>query len=176
MRECRRFFPETSIYMCTGGMEEPEHGSSFTGQAKAAARNQGGIRLTNEGNNFYDNYYLTAHMYSACRFYGAYMGLEPVGPMLPSGVTARTFGTIAYGNRQIFHYYGNLVRDGKPTGAALSVKKYAPLVRERRRILKRRFSGPLTNPCWKGFLFRRISKPRFPLCGNIMRSVCLVKN
>lgn len=150
MRECRKYFPETPIYLCTGGMEEPEHGSSFAGQAKVAAVYRGGIRLTNEGNNFYDNYHLTAHMYAACRFYGAYMGLEPVGPMLPRGVIARTFGTIAYGNRQIFHYYGNLVRDGKATGAAESIKKYAPLIGERKPEITAAFFWPLDQAALEG--------------------------
>ena len=150
MQECRRYFPETPVYLCTGGMEEPEHGSSFAGQAKAAAKYKGGIRLTNEGNNFYDNFYLTAHMYSACRFYGAYMGLEPVGPMLPQGVVARTFGSVAYGNRQIFHYYGNLVKDGKPTGAAESVKKYASLIGERETETAVAFFWPLDQSTIEG--------------------------
>ncbi|MGE5549487.1 MAG: family 14 glycosylhydrolase [Bacteroidota bacterium] len=145
MRECRKYFPATPIYLCTGGMEEPEHGSSFAGQAKAAAAFEGGIRLTNEGNDFYDNYYLTAHMYAACRHYGAYLGLEPVGPMLPQGVTTRTFGSIAHGNRQIFHYYGNLA-----AGAAESVRKSAALIGERKPEITVAFFWPLDQAALEG--------------------------
>ena len=125
MAECRRCFPGIPSYLCTGGSEEPEHGSLFTGQAKVSANHGGGIRLTNEGNKFYDNFYLTAYTWSACRHYGAYYGLEPVGPITKRGVRERVFGSIAYGNRQIFHYYGNIF-DGNndPMPAASALKDY----------------------------------------------------
>lgn len=108
MAECRKYFPGLPIYLCTGGSEEPEHGSLFADQAKIAARHGGGIRLTNEGNKFYENFRNTAHMAAACRFYGAYLGLEPVGPMTEKGVMVRCFGALAFGTRQIFHYFGNV--------------------------------------------------------------------
>ncbi|NLG24257.1 MAG: family 14 glycosylhydrolase, partial [Clostridiales bacterium] len=131
MRECRRIFPDTPVYMCTGGSEEPWLGADFAEQARASARHGGGIRLTNETNTFSLNYYSTAHTVSACKHYGAYMGLEPVGPIIPKGVTTRMFGSAAYGNRQIFHYYGNLVgKDGSLAGAERALR-YAPLIRER---------------------------------------------
>jgi hypothetical protein len=132
MQECRRLFPDLPVYLCTGGMEEPEHGSSFASQARIAAKHQGGIRLTNEANRFYHNFTITAYAWSACRFYGAYLGLEPVGPMTERGVRARVFGSIAYGNRQIFHYYGNVMgEDAKPLPAAAALKDYLPLAGER---------------------------------------------
>jgi len=132
MAECRKFFPETSVYMCTGGIESPEHASSFSDQAKVCAKHQGGIRLTNEGNKFYDNFFITAYCKSACDYYGAYFGLEPVGPMIDKGVVARIFGSAAYGNRQIFHYFNNLFESGaKPRPAASSVKQYIDLIQER---------------------------------------------
>lgn len=129
LAQCRKAFPDTPIYLCTGGMEEPEHASLFSGQAKAAAKYDSGLRLTNEGNQFYDNYFLTAYARSACDFYGAYLGLEPVGPMTANGVVARMFGSAAYGNRQIFHYYGNLFKPGD-SSAANAVKEYARLIQE----------------------------------------------
>ena len=129
MRECRRIFGDIPVYMCTGGDGEPYLGADFSQQARASAAYGGGIRLTNEGNLFSENYIDTVHCASACRFYGAYMGLEPVGPMRPYGVTARIFGTAAYGNRQIFHYYGNLF-DWNGEGA-VRAKKYLGLLGER---------------------------------------------
>ncbi len=129
MRECRRIFVDIPVYMCTGGDGEPYLGADFSEQARASAKYGGGIRLTNEGNLFSENYIDTVHCASACRFYGAYMGLEPVGPMRPYGVTARIFGTAAYGNRQIFHYYGNLF-DWNGEGAERA-KKYLGLLGER---------------------------------------------
>ena len=108
MKECRRIFPAISAYMCTGGADdEITSGALFAAQAKAAAKHGGGIRLTNEVNKFYENFRLTAHTHAACNFYGAYLGLEPVGPITAEGVRTRNFGSAAYGNRQMFHYYGN---------------------------------------------------------------------
>jgi len=121
MAECRRCFPGIPVYLCTGGSEEPEHGSLFAEQARVAARHGGGIRLTNEGNKFYENFRNTAHMAAACRLYGAYLGLEPVGPMTERGVRARCFGSLAYGTRQIFHYFGNVFDGGlRPRPGALA--------------------------------------------------------
>lgn len=137
MAECRRYFPNIPAYLCTGGSEEPEHGSLFAAQAKICANNSSGIRLTNEGNKFYDNYYLTAYMWSACRYYGAYYGLEPVGPITKRGVRERVFGSIAYGNRQIFHYYGNVIdANNDPLPAAEALKDYLKLGGEREYIPK----------------------------------------
>ncbi|MCL2352555.1 MAG: beta-galactosidase [Firmicutes bacterium] len=110
MAACRKFFPDTPVYMCTGGQEEPEHASSFSAQAKACARHGGGVRLTNECNRFFENFFTTSYTHSACEFYGAYLGLEPVGPLTPEGVAARMFGSGAYGNRQIFFYYNNIFK------------------------------------------------------------------
>ena len=128
MGECRRIFGDVPVYMCTGGDEEPFLGADLAEQAKVCAKHGGGLRLTNEGNDFYENFDCTAHCVSACNYYGAYMGLEPVGPMWTYGVTARIFGSAAYGNRQIFHYYGNLFDDRQ---GSERVKKYLDLIKER---------------------------------------------
>lgn len=128
----KKVFKEVPVYLCTGGIEEPEHASSFAEQAKVAAKNGCGIRLTNEGNNFFENFYLTIHMQSACEQYGAFLGLEPVGPILPEGVAVRTYGSAAYGDVQIFHYYGNLHGQEDGRNAGTIVKKYEDLIGERR--------------------------------------------
>lgn len=108
MMECRRLFPQIPAYMCTGGADdEITSGALFAAQAKVAAKHGGGIRLTNEVNKFYENFRLTAHTHAACNFYGAYLGLEPVGPITPEGIRTRNFGSAVYGNRQMFHYYHN---------------------------------------------------------------------
>ncbi|WP_312370414.1 family 14 glycosylhydrolase [Lachnoclostridium sp.] len=131
LKECRRIFPNTPVYLCTGGTEEPEHGASFSSQAKIAAKYQCGLRLTNEGNKFYDNFVWTAFTKSACEFYGAYLGLEPVGPVTNKGVATRIFSSAAFGNRQIFHYYTNLFDDdNNPLPAAGISKKYSGLIAE----------------------------------------------
>ena len=143
LKTAKKVFDKVPIYLCTGGIEEPEHASSFAEQAKVAAKNNCGIRLTNEGNNFFENFYLTIHMQSACEYYGAFLGLEPVGPILPEGVAVRTYGSIAYGDIQIFHYYGNLYdqKDGRNAGAI--VKKYQDLLGERKTDRKITFFWPI---------------------------------
>jgi len=48
------------------------------------------------------------------------------------GVRARMFGSAAYGNRQIFHYYNNLFgKDHQPLPAAAAVREHAHLIGER---------------------------------------------
>lgn len=125
MARCRLFFPKLPLYLCTGGYEDPRHGSNFADQAKACAKYGSGIRLTNETNRFTDNFAGTAHCVSACRFYGAGVGLEPVGPITTEGATARVFGSLAYANPQIFHYYGNVFEaDATPKPAAKVLSDY----------------------------------------------------
>ena len=133
MAECRRLFPGVPAYLCTGGTDDDARmGVLFSAQAKAAARHGGGIRLTNEINKFYDNFRLTAHTHAACSFYGAYLGLEPVGPITEKGLRTRMFGSAAFGNRQMFHYYGNLFdQENRPLASAEGVRRYAPLLGER---------------------------------------------
>jgi hypothetical protein len=148
MAACRKHFPDTPIYMCTGGNEEPEHASLFSAQAKVCAKYNGGLRLTNEANRFFENFYLTSYTHSACEFYGAYLGLEPVGPMTAEGVTARMFGSAAYGNRQIFYYYNNIYnREAKPgepihDDRTRRFEQYLPLLGERRTECELAFFWP----------------------------------
>lgn len=133
LQECRRIFPQLPVYLCTGGNEDPEHGSSFSSQAKVAAKYKCGLRLTNEGNKFYENFYWTALTKSACDYYGAYLGLEPVGPVTKKGVATRIFSSAAFGNRQIFHYYSNLFdEENQSLPAALVSKQYSNLISEDR--------------------------------------------
>ncbi|MBQ7257511.1 MAG: beta-galactosidase [Abditibacteriota bacterium] len=106
MGECRRIFgADMSLYLCTGGCEQPYHGSDFAAQARVCAKHGAGLRLTNEVNKFYENFAWTVHPWSACNYYGAYYGLEPVGLITPRGYRERLFGTMAYGNNE-FHTYG----------------------------------------------------------------------
>jgi hypothetical protein len=131
MQQCQEIFPGVPAYLCTGGSDdETTSGALFADQAKAAAKYGGGIRLTNEGNRFTYNFPITAPTHAACAFYGAYYGLEPVGPMTELGVLTRTFGSAAFGNRQIFHYYGNVFdrKDHRSSPAAQVVGKYASLI------------------------------------------------
>lgn len=133
--ECRAAFPDIPLYMCTGGNEEPQHASDFAAQAKVCAKHGAGLRLTNECNRFFDNYFLTAYTHAACEQYGAYLGLEPVGGLTPEGVCGRMFGSAVYGNRQMMYYYGNVFQQPNEQGSIYnacteSFMKYLPLLRE----------------------------------------------
>ena len=110
MAECRRVFPGLPVYLCTGGADdEVTSGALFAAQAKVAAKHGGGIRLTNEGvTSSIAIFLLTAPAHAACHFYGSYLGLEPVGPITEAGIRNRIFGSAAFGNRQMFHYYNNV--------------------------------------------------------------------
>ena len=133
MAACRRAFPEAPIYLCTGGADdEATSGAHFAQQARIAAKYGGGLRLTNEGNTFSYNYPLTSHTHAACEWYGAYLGLEPVGAVTREGVRSRVFGSAAMGNRQIFHYYRNLFdhHTHEPLPAAGILLEHPGLIRE----------------------------------------------
>lgn len=150
MKTCRQFFPAMPVYLCTGGVEEPEQASSFSSQARIAARHGGGIRLTNEGNKFYDNFFQTAYTRSACDWYGASLGLEPVGPMTDKGVTARIFGSADYGNPQMFHYYNNLFDGVTPRSAANALRRYLPLLQKHPLEPSVAFFWPGCTAAWNG--------------------------
>jgi hypothetical protein len=117
MSAAREFFPNTEIYLCTGGDMSPEHGSDFSAQAKIAAKYGGGIRITNESSSFPHNVRLTRLVGSACRFYGAYFGHEPASAVTPVGMLGRLFNAVASGSRQLFLYHTpELIglKEGKP--------------------------------------------------------------
>jgi hypothetical protein len=113
----RTLFPNTEIYLCTGGDMAPEHGSDFSAQAKAAAKYGAGIRITNEASSFPQNVALTRLVGSACRYYGAYFGHEPASAVTPVGMLGRMFNAATSGARQLFLYSTpELIteREGKP--------------------------------------------------------------
>jgi len=104
MAAARACFPDTEIYLCTGGDMTPEHGSDFSAQAEVAAKYGGGVRITNEASSFPHNVRLTRLVGSACRFYGAYFGHEPASAVTPVGMLGRLFNALTSGARQLFLY------------------------------------------------------------------------
>ena len=154
MAECRRIFPAIPAYLCTGGADDDTAiGALYAAQAKAAAKHGGGIRLTNEVNKFYENFRLTAHTHAACSFYGAYLGLEPVGPITEQGVRARMFGSAAYGNRQIFHYFKNAFgSDNLPLPAAGAIRECVPILQEQKVERGIGFFWPVDQALLEGFM------------------------
>jgi hypothetical protein len=104
LRITREIFPETEIYLATGGDMAPEHGSDFSAQAKVAARYGAGIRITNEASSFPMNIRYTRMVDSAVRFYGTYAGHEPAATVTPAGMLGRIFNAVTGGAQQLFFY------------------------------------------------------------------------
>lgn len=137
MEESRRCFPETPLYLCTGGIEDPRQASDFAAQVKVCAKYNAGVRLTNEESRFCNNFFLTSLTHAACEQYGAYLGLEPASYVSHYGVGSRMFGSAVYGNRQMMFYYYNLFCNPEENGSILTEKserftEYLPLLNERK--------------------------------------------
>lgn len=108
MAATREAFPDTLIYLCTGGHAPPSHGSHFGEQARISAMYRGGVRITNEASDYPQNFWLTRWVASAGTFYGAPYSFEPAGPVDVNGITRRIFGATASSARGLFEYYPNV--------------------------------------------------------------------
>jgi hypothetical protein len=109
MAATRKHFPNTEIYLCTGGDAPPAHGSQFAAQCKAAARHGAGVRITNEASDYAVNFAITRWVAAAGRFYGAYFGFEPAGAEDERGIVARIYNATASGALQLHDYAPNVV-------------------------------------------------------------------
>jgi len=109
MAETRRIFPDTPIYLCTGGDAHPHHGSQFADQSKAAARHKAGIRITNEASDYAFNFAITRWVGAACRHYETFFGYEPAGQEDERGIRARIYNVTASGARQLHDYHPNVI-------------------------------------------------------------------
>ncbi|MDE2127369.1 MAG: beta-galactosidase [Armatimonadetes bacterium] len=132
LQSVREVYPHGDVYVCTGGDAAPEHGSDFGQQAKAAAEFHAGIRITNEGSNYRDNFSYTRWVASACRQYGAYFSFEPAGGVDAGGVVARIYNAAASGALGLHYYYGNLFGSAE---AHANFVRYAPEFRSRGPLL-----------------------------------------
>jgi len=113
VKAARRAFPDTPIYLCTGGDGNPVLGADFTAQAKAIARYGAGIRITNEASDYAANFTITREVASATRLYGTFAGFEPAGRVDPEGVPARIYNAAASGARQLHFYHPNLLQSSE---------------------------------------------------------------
>jgi Beta-galactosidase len=110
VRATRRAMPKTEVYLCTGGDGSPFLGADFTAQAKAIAPFGAGIRITNEGSDYAQNFTITREVATATRHYRTFCGFEPASGVNATGVVARIYNATASGARQL-HYYTNNVLD-----------------------------------------------------------------
>lgn len=106
----KKHFPDTPIYICTGGEGVPEHGSDFAEQCRIAAKYKGGVRITNEGSGFQWNFVITRLVASAGRHYGAVFGNEPAAAENEMGIAARIYNATTSGANQLHDYTTNLIR------------------------------------------------------------------
>jgi hypothetical protein len=124
----RAALPGAVIHQSSGGWGPVEIGTDYSYQARSMARVSGGIRLTNESDNFPDNFTITRMASSAARFYGAALGYEPGGYGSQRGVVARLFNAITTGADHLFYYHSNLLANDYATDAWL---RLSPLLDQR---------------------------------------------
>ena len=122
LRLARRYFPQSKIFLVTGGHMAPEHGSDFAGNAEVCAwmrttHGEVGIRITNEGSDYATNFILTRLVASACRFYGVPFGFEPAGTVDERGVVARIYNATVSGADHLFEY-------GNPLQSPLATERF----------------------------------------------------
>ncbi len=111
MKTARKYFPDTKLYLCTGGEAQPCHASEFAAQSKACAKVGGGVRITNEDSQFEKNFCITNWVGSASSFYGADFSFEPAGGVTQRGVVCRIYNASAIGATGLHFYSGNVLDD-----------------------------------------------------------------
>jgi hypothetical protein len=112
VKSCRKVFPKTEIYLCTGGDGSPFLGADFTAQTAAIARYGAGVRITNEGSDYAHNFSITREVGTATRHYGTFCGFEPASKVNSNGVVARIYNATASGARQLHDYIPNTLGQG----------------------------------------------------------------
>jgi hypothetical protein len=126
----RKALPNTVIHQSSGGWGPVEIGTDYSYQARSMSKVHGGMRLTNEGDDFPDNFTITRMASSAARFYGISLGYEPGGFGSKRGVMARLFNAVTTGGVHLFYYLGNLTANDQALDAWL---KYSPFLDQRAR-------------------------------------------
>jgi len=124
----RQALPNTVIHQSSGGWGPVEIGTDYSYQARSMSKVHGGMRLTNEGEDFADNFTITRMASSAARFYGTPLGYEPGGFGSKRGVMARLFNAVTTGAVHLFYYLGNLTDNDQALDAWL---KYASCLDQR---------------------------------------------
>ena len=124
MQCARKHFPDTPVYLCTGGNAAPWHAADFAAQSKLSASVGGGVRITNEASNYPLNFSVTNWVSSACRHYGAYASFEPAGMVTDRGVVCRIYNVTAAGIVGLHMYVSNFYGSEDRLDAYTSHIKY----------------------------------------------------
>ncbi|MBI4893881.1 MAG: beta-galactosidase [Acidobacteria bacterium] len=119
----RAALPGVMIHQSSGGWGMPQVGTDYSYQARSMVQVKGGIRLTNEGDDFPDNFTVTRMASSAARFYGIELGYEPGGFGSKRGVVARLYNAVTNGAVHLFYYLGNLAANDQAIDAWLRMGK-----------------------------------------------------
>lgn len=127
---CKKYLPKVPVLLCTGGDGSAMLGADFSQQAILAARYGYGIRITNEGSNYADNFAGTRWVGSACRNLGTYFGYEPAGEVNERGIAARIYNAAASGADELFIY------DNPPAGerGAIYARYHSLLVKREPKV------------------------------------------
>ena len=128
----RAALPGYPIYHSEGGHGEPWLGGDYSRIARDAAKQEIGLRVTNENDVFAVNFAITRMASSAARFYGIPFALEPAGASTARGVMARLFGALVTGADQLFYYAPNLFANDQAVDKWI---RYAPLLDQRAKPL-----------------------------------------
>ncbi len=102
LKTARKHFPQTEIYLVTGGTGNPILGADFSAQTKVASKYNAGIRITNQTDDYAHSFILTRLVSSASRFYGGYFTTEEGGINQPQGVTMRLFDAATSGAKGFY--------------------------------------------------------------------------
>lgn len=110
VKTARKYFPDTEIYLVTGGYGQPILGADFSSQTKIVARYNAGIRITNQNDDYSQSFVFTRLVSSASRFYNAYFTTEEGGVNQPKGVTMRVFDAVTSGAKGA--YFKSIIGTG----------------------------------------------------------------
>jgi len=117
LKTARKYFPESDIQIVTGGISNPKAGADFSAQAKVASLFNGGIRITNQNDDYEQSFILTRLAASACKNYKASFSTEESGINKAYGVTMRIFDGVTTGVSGL--YFKNIIQCGHtPCGKA----------------------------------------------------------
>lgn len=106
--EARKALPNTPIYQSAGGWGAAEIGTDYSAQTKSMRKVNGGIRLTNELDSFYQAFYATRLAATAARLYDVPLGFEPAMGHTARGTAGRIFNCISNNGAHFFTYGGNI--------------------------------------------------------------------
>lgn len=97
LKTCRKYLPSTDIYLVTGGDGCVHLGAHFSQQARISSKYGAGIRLTNQGDSYVQNFVLGRWVSTACKFYDTSYVTEEALWNSPLGVVSRIYDAVTSG-------------------------------------------------------------------------------